>query len=211
MSNRNACAPIAARKVNSTIRQLSSKLSAFENSIIFYPSTVGPSLPGGPPGQEAIQVPKTCCESLKFCSCFPLHEWEKYCQVSGSTRKHLQSLMEYFKGEILRLAQPQGNVPSLLNLSAFSMGRIATEFEECEFEDLYDLMPLHTWQWILFQHSCCLVMQHIAIDHLLPRFAILCLDSQAYYQAFEFIKYFWFVATPILPEEYRYASCTSNF
>lgn len=91
----------------------------------------------------------------------------------------------------------------LLAISSFSMGRLAMEFEESEFEDFYNLMPEHTWRWILFQHLCCLVMQHIAIDQLLPRFADMCIEKGAFYQAFEMLKYFWCVAQPTTKEEYK--------
>ena len=176
------------RKIKTTIRQILTKITSLENCIISHPTTD---------------------ESKAIGSTANLIHWESFCQVSAPAKKHVVNFIDHFEDVVERYGckSDLGGVSSLLQLSAFEMGKLAIEFDEEEFEDFfedfYDFLPQHTWRYTLFGHLIHLVIKFIPLDYLLPSLANICIKHHSFHHAFDLMKAFWRITGPVSKQEYR--------
>ncbi|KAJ3307033.1 hypothetical protein HDV03_003360 [Kappamyces sp. JEL0829] len=223
------------RKLKTTIRQLKSKLHALENSVVFHPSfdqSIGAAqrasstfngfnTVGGRKAKKIQQKPSSWDQFVHVSIPTRRHVL--------ALKEHWADVVERVWGKAA--ANPSGPPPcgrckdddsdhdhdldsalaprypvsSLLQLSAYAMGRIAVELDEHELEGFYEWLPEHCRRWALWEHLVQLLMKDVAVDALLPGLADVCIDAGATLQAFEMYKCFFIVSEPERKEEYRWA------
>jgi hypothetical protein len=187
------------RKIKSVLRQLKSRISVLHKSIQKAPSKSNTS-----------QISQLTFKQLK--KTIRRDSWEASCNVSSPSRRLIFNLKDHFQDQIERvLIQGNSKFPSLLQLSSYTMGKVAIHVEDIELEDFYELIPAHCRKWVLSQHLIQILLQDVPLCALLPGLADICVSSGAdeqvlsVNQAFQLICGFWLQRKSFKREDYQWS------
>ncbi|KAJ3319628.1 hypothetical protein HDV06_006190 [Boothiomyces sp. JEL0866] len=162
---------IEARKIKSTIRQIKSKIKYLKASIEQRPSE----------REKLLLTFKTKQAKLKFTS---------------PSRRSIIGLKDSFQDIIEKLWEK--NEMDLGQLSSFAVGKIMNYYDELTQEEIYEMIPIYSKKYVLFQHiirqvaiNNSIIVDECPIPAILLSLGHLCLERHAVNQGFQLIKSYW--------------------